>query len=466
MRWSMIATLAFAAGGCGDDDGPRDVSDAVDTTADADDGGSDVEADAGPDDAVPPPGCGDDQTDPGEACDGLDLNGFTCATVAAGFLSGSLGCRADCSGYDVTGCTAGPTRNAASCEQDAVQAAIDAAVDGDTILVPAGRCTWTTPSAGTPAVRVEGKGLVLRGAGVDATTIVDDTGITGPESLLVVEGAAGRPFRITGFTFLRTGTEDTDTFTIAVGGDALNWRVDHCRFVGPAFGSPDSAVNASGRTYGVIDHCDFEGFARVTVFGDYFGDNHGWKEPLSLGTAEAVFVEDSTFDSDYEGTPIFANAIDSNGNARWVFRHNTLTDHYVEAHGQNWGPGGRGTFSYEVYGNRIIDGETTWVPVSVRGGTDDDWDPGDAFELTCGYPCLDQIGRSTDAGETAIQPQALEPLYEWNNDSDGEDTDIAPHPSFLLHAHHLREGRDYDNDTPRPGYVPYVHPHPVAVLGD
>jgi hypothetical protein len=381
---------------------------------------------------------------------------------------------------------------------------------------------------------------------------------------------------VTGFTFLRTRTEDTDTYFIGIGGDALNWRIDHNRFGGAAFGSPDAAVSAGGRTYGVVDHCVFEGFARVTVFGDYFGDNHGWKEPLSLGTAEAVFVEDSTYDSRYEGTAVFGNAIDSNGNARWVFRYNTLTDRYAEAHGENWGPEGRGTFSYEVYGNQIADGDQTWVPVAVRGGTgvihdnvftgfvdgniiniyndrscrddspedgacddpdwtcdgthvedgneveasgthggasgqamltasgagwtandwahctvrnttdgsagrvtantadtltatlaggtENDWDAGDAFEITCGYPCLDQIGRSTDASETAIQPQAQEPLYEWNNANGTEDTDIEPHSSFLLHGHHLREGRDYFNDTPRPGYVPFVHPHPVAAL--
>jgi hypothetical protein len=404
------------------------------------------------------------------------------------------------------------------------------------------------------------------------------TGTTGSESLLAIEGAAGKPFRVTGFTIDRPRTEDTDTYFIAIGGSALNWRVDHNKFRGAEFGSPDACVSASGRTYGVVDHCTFEGFARVTVFGDYFGDNHGWKEPLALGTADAVYVEDCTFDSVYDATPIFSNAIDSNGNGRWVLRYNDLTDRYAEAHGNSWGPGGRGTFSYEIYNNHVTDGPSSWVPVSVRGGTgvihdnvftgfvdgnlfniyndrscrddgpadgvcdtgdwtcngsheedgnqvegsgthsgaddqavltaaggawaaddwkhctvrnttdgsrgvidastadtitatlgggtDNDWDAGDAFTISCGYPCLDQIGRSTDASETAIQPQAAEPLYEWNNANDGEDTDIAPHDQFLLHRYHLREGRDYFNDTPRPGYVPYVHPHPVAAIGD
>jgi polygalacturonase len=38
--------------------------------------------------------------------------------------------------------------HAASCSQEDVQAAIDAANDGDTVSVPAGTCTWTTPLDG------------------------------------------------------------------------------------------------------------------------------------------------------------------------------------------------------------------------------------------------------------------------------------------------------------------------------
>ena len=45
--------------------------------------------------------CGDDITQAGEACDGLDLNGFDCTTVAAGFSGGTLACESDCNGYDV-----------------------------------------------------------------------------------------------------------------------------------------------------------------------------------------------------------------------------------------------------------------------------------------------------------------------------------------------------------------------------
>jgi hypothetical protein len=78
-----------------------------------------------------------------------------------------------------------------------------------------------------------------------------------------------------------------------------------------------------------------------------------------------------------------------------------------------------------------------------------------------GYPCRDQIGRATDSGRTT--PQALEPLYEWDNDIDGADVDIILNPVMCdLMDHHIQEGRDYYNDTPRPGYTPYVYPHPLT----
>jgi hypothetical protein len=582
---AAILAVSFAA--CGPSSSKHDDGTEEDAVPEAD-GTEDVEADGAEDlppeitddgepDTTPPPTCGNDVTEAGEACDGADLNGFDCASLAPQFTSGTLACRADCLGYDVAGCVeGGGVVPATSCSQQDVQAAIDAAADGDTVTVPEGTCTWTTLVPETPAVVIEGKAITLQGAGIDLTTIDDDTGTVGPESMLVVEGAEGKPFRITGFTMQRVrNLSDTDTFLIAIGGTAMNWRVDHNRFVGAAFGSPDASVHVSGFTFGVVDHCTLEGFARVTVNGDLWADALDWTRPLSLGTGNAVFIEDCGYDSSYEGEPIFSNAVDSVGGSRWVFRHNDLVDRYVEAHGINW-EGARGSFSYEVYGNTFVDGPTAWIAVSVRGGTgviydntatgfvdgnriniyndrscrddgpedgicdegefvcdgsnpldgnqvedsgthtggdnasdlvsagktwedgfwnhctvtnetdgsrgqitagtadsisaalaggtDNDWDEGDAFSISCGYPCLDQIGRSTDASAGNPHPQLFEPLYEWANLSDGEDFDIIPHDICLLHPRHLVEGRDFFNDTPRPGYVPYVYPHPLTQI--
>lgn len=50
-----------------------------------------------------PETCGDAAIDPGEACDGADLAGETCASL--GFAGGQLACRADCLGFDTMGCS-------------------------------------------------------------------------------------------------------------------------------------------------------------------------------------------------------------------------------------------------------------------------------------------------------------------------------------------------------------------------
>jgi len=93
------------------------------------------------------------------------------------------------------------TIDAASCSQEDVQAAIDKARDGDVVVVPAGTATWTTPKAWTPSVKIR-KGIVLKGAGMDRTVIVDGTVARfGHELLIEVIAEEGKPFRMTGFTF-------------------------------------------------------------------------------------------------------------------------------------------------------------------------------------------------------------------------------------------------------------------------
>ena len=51
------------------------------------------------------------------------------------------------------------TISATSCSTSAVQTAINSAVDGDTVLVPAGTCSWTS------GITIRGKGIKLQGGG-------------------------------------------------------------------------------------------------------------------------------------------------------------------------------------------------------------------------------------------------------------------------------------------------------------
>lgn len=53
--------------------------------------------------------CGDDVAQGEEICDGTDLRGQSCTTVAGGFTGGALGCSPYCGAYVTTGCTTGST---------------------------------------------------------------------------------------------------------------------------------------------------------------------------------------------------------------------------------------------------------------------------------------------------------------------------------------------------------------------
>ncbi len=88
----------------------------------------------------------------------------------------------------------------------------------------------------------------------------------------------------------------------------------------------------------------------------------------------------------------------------------------------------------------------------------------DGNEDATGYPCLDQVGRSTDSSGLG-SPQAYEPLYEWNNTINDLDLDISiANDACEKTTSHIVEGRDYFNDTQRPGYTPYTYPHPLTLL--
>jgi hypothetical protein len=202
--------------------------------------------------------------------------------------------------------------------------------------------------------------------------------------------------------------------------------------------------------------------------------------------------------------------MDSGDGARYVFRYNQVTNSSCEAHSlQNAfadGSFARATRSYEIYHNYFttLDNgkDRNWTAIHVRGGTGvifgnrvvnasgpsynafgrvdnrrsymafappldecDGTNPLDGNTLPTetyhGYPCLDQIGRSTDHGPGDERlPQALEPLYAWDNTMDGQLELISAH-NDPYDRRHIQEGRDFFNAS-KPGYTPYVYPHPLT----
>jgi alpha-L-fucosidase len=381
---------------------------------------------------------------------------------------------------------AGKVIQAASVAQADVQAAVDAARDGDTVLIPEGTTTWKVPAGYKPAVLIDGKAITLQGAGLDKTVInVDLEG----QLVLHAKAAEGKPFRITGLTlkFLAIQPPRSPPL-ISVTGRGRNWRIDHCGFEGltvpsssPAFAegvAVGRGVYAWAHCYGLIDHCTFVNLRQsVSVNGAV---DASWEEPLALGTAEAVYVEDC----DFRLTAHPDGVNDAYDGARYVFRHNTVTGFGSLGH-HGFDSALRSTFSFEIYENTIRPHERFVFTMHLRGGTGvifgnritggkaaaiiaanyrsdeqyrnwlgnkglcDGQNPLDGNEEPNGYPSRDQIGRATD--------QILDPLYAWDNTRDGQGVNVSVKPTAKEHIH---ENRDYCH-TARPGYRPYPYPHPL-----
>ena len=239
------------------------------------------------------------------------------------------------------GTISAPSRSVAD-----VQATIDSAQNGDTVIVPAGDVPW---SGGVTI----SKSLTLIGSGVNITRA---SGFTG--TLIAVGNLPSDvPVRVSGFSF--------DNGLVAInGGSSTHWtkiRVDNCTF---KWGSRPMAW--IGWVAGVTDHCTF--INSIRSFYLLGNNNESWKHIPDAGSGDFVFAEDCTFriDNNLGGsrTDLFA-AYHEQG-AGSVMRHCTFdgaantksNDGFYDAHGsQNYWSGTsndfRSTTVCEFYDNTI-----------------------------------------------------------------------------------------------------------------
>jgi hypothetical protein len=250
---------------------------------------------------------------------------------------------------------------AASCQLSAVQAAVNLAVDGDTVTVPAGpTCIW----AGTITIN---KGITLQGAGINQTKIEDRRPENPPGERWVIRagGLSGtKVFRLTGFTFQGGGqTRLSDGFIQLSGCSTThaNYRIDHNKFSN----IENNALRMYGSLYGLVDHniaMILPGFHLANVNNQSWprdgvnctGDkgDGSWASPLAPGTIRAHYFEDNSitgYTTPQQGP--LGSIIDNNFGARSVVRYNTLTHSTVNSHGTDSGQRNRGQRWLETYEN-------------------------------------------------------------------------------------------------------------------
>src|SRR6267142_859466 len=392
------------------------------------------------------------------------------------------------------------TVTAASCSGADVQAAVSAAIDGDTVNIPScpGGVSWTS------AIRVT-KGITVKGQGIGATVLLDDTPKGGDSSCQDTSPIFGftvdspKNWRLTGLTIRGSASDPfvCNTGHVRVDGTSKAWRIDHIRIEN----QQTSGIRSAGHTYGVVEHSQVQGSFRQGVIVSHEGwGGHGygdgsWAEPLSLGTEKAVYVEDCTFT---DPVAVGAGAMDVLGGGRVVFRYNTGMAFWV-AHGTDSGQRGRSVRSFEIYNNTFASIPSAFAAVYLRGGTGvifnnafngnypnpivasnyrdnaafDPWgqcdgsSPYDGNQSGGGYPCIDQVGRSTgnlisgDSPSPVAWPnQALDPVYQWGNTLNG-----ASQPRMESQVSHVRAGRDFLDNLVKPGYTPFPYPHPLTLSG-
>ena len=113
------------------------------------------------------------------------------------------------------------TVNATSCSQANVQTAVSVAVDGDTVLVPAGSCSWPN------GVSWSNKNINVIGAGIGNTVI------TPVGDVFSITATTKGSFRVSGMTISGSPSGNPFIFEIKSSGTETpvkGWRIDHIRF--------------------------------------------------------------------------------------------------------------------------------------------------------------------------------------------------------------------------------------------
>jgi hypothetical protein len=92
------------------------------------------------------------------------------------------------------------------------------------------------------------------------------------------------------------------------------------------------------------------------------------------------------------------------------------------------------------------------------------WATGNSYEIRRVLRVLDQPGLGAGVHINRNSPAwpnpSPEPMYAWNNTNQ----DDGSHFGFTVAGptDAIQAGRDYFNNTPMPGYVPYTYPHPLV----
>ena len=366
------------------------------------------------------------------------------------------------------------TISAASCSLTAVQAAVNAAADGDKVVIPSGSCAWAGGISTTKQIRIEAQNYTPtpRGTMTRSVTITNNS-----TSAPLFQFTTGNAFHV-GLAGIRfnegSGNQNHVRFQ---GSGSKVPLVNDCAFeVRNRFGNnPDIsaiAVLSQGGVFwnsyivgvggGVGGQCCPEGGAIL------INSPRAWNTPSTMGALDTngtvnVYFEDSTF-KDFGAGP------DVDDNGRYVMRHSLMDGAWGVTHGFTSKFGGRHVEYYNntfqvTTANRNIAGRYFWFRAGTGVFTDN---VVNSQNLGYGTPVMVDIGDNTSPKP---YPQARQPGFGHNGSTDVSDpiyiwnqTGNAGYAWGVSNGwdSNVRLNRDiFVNSGAKPGYSKYTYPHPL-----
>jgi hypothetical protein len=388
---------------------------------------------------------------------------------------------------------------AASLSAAHVQAAVNLADTGDTVILPSGSASWADAA---PNINVT-KAITIRGAGQGVTNIELNLSATWAHSGFYINPLSSGTFEMSDITFTGTTAYPAAIYV----DDVRRIRIHHITFNDLA----GYCLSVRERTYGLVDHCIWTGSFNTGIVMNAITLENKWYQATPIATATGVlYIEDNDFSAGY-----FSDGyVDAYQGVCYVYRHNVsagndTTINEMGCHGCDSVENRRSARWFEIYSNTfnhtgsggypsrraicyrggsgVVYSNTfssvwntplelcanracylySWAGLIAYGNNLDNVDGGTDAE---GWPGRDQIGRGIDSLNWSTFPtgtrslQASEPLYQWSNVQGGSPITAGINDSYgdcKRQQYMIVEGRDYYDNEQMPGYSALAYPHPL-----